>query len=135
MAGDVPNFNDTRIWKSLDTIADRLTGIENQLSDIVRLEEKVNGHENAIKRYGKRLDRHDERIRDAELWQANHGDKASIERLIVNLQDEVHEIADEVYSIKTNRIRIEGQKDITKSILKWAVGILTATLIYQLTGG
>lgn len=135
MAGDVPNLNDTRIWKSLDTIADRLTGIENQLSDIVRLEEKVNGHENAIKRYGKRLDRHDERIRGAELWQANHGDKASIERLIANLQDEVHELADEIYSIKTNRIRIEGQKDITKSILKWAVGILTAILIYQLTGG
>ena len=133
--GDVSELSETRIWKALDNIADRLSGIESQLSDIVRLEERMNNHEHAIIRYGKRLDSHDNRLREAELWQANHGDRSSSERLISNIQDEVKVVVKKVDVLESNKDVATGQKDIGKEILKWIAGILAAILIWKSTKG
>jgi len=127
--------SERRLWKTLDDISHRLLGIETQLSDVVRLEERMHNHEEAIMRYGKRLDNHDRRIRDNELWQANHGDRSSSERLISNIQSELHELQDQVGTLKTSKTRTDGQKDVTKEVLKWLVAILTAVLIYKITRG
>ena len=129
------DFSEARLWKTLDTITDRLGGIESQLSDLVRLEEKIINHEQALKRYGNRLDNHDVRIRDAELWQANYGDKSSVERLISNVQSELSDLGDAVDRIQKNDGVIAGQRDIGKAVLKWVAGICAALFIYTITKG
>ena len=112
---------ENRLWSALTKISDRLTGIDSKLSDIVRLEERMNGHDGAISRYGDRIDSHDNRLRDLELFQAKQGDVIGIKEKVDNLE--------------TAKDRYTGQRDITKEVLKWAVGILTAILIYKLTRG
>lgn len=132
---NVNELSETRLWKTLDTISDRLSGIESQLSEVVRLEERVNSHDQALSRYGSRLDNHDTRIRESELWQANFGDKSSVERLITNVQDDVGTLKKKIDDLEANKDVNKGQKDVSKEVLKWLVGIIGAVLIYKITRG
>lgn len=132
---NVNEISEARLWKSLDSISDRLTGIESQLSQLVRLEERVNNHDQALARYGSRLDNHDARIRESELWQANYGDRSYVERLINTTQEDINSIKRKVDDIESTRDINKGQKDVGKEILKWVSGILAAILIYNITKG
>lgn len=134
---ELENVNDlsgARLWKALDTISDRLTSIEKQLSEVVRLEERVNNHEQALSRYGNRLDGHDRRLHETELWQASYGDKSSVERMITNVQVELTTIEKKVEDLELSKNVTKGQRDVGKEILKWVVAILSAILIYKITG-
>lgn len=132
---NVNELSETRLWKTLDSISERLTGIESQLSEVVRLEERVNSHDQALSRYGSRLDNHDIRIRESELWQANFGDRSSVERLITNVQDDVGNLKKKIDQLESTTDISKGQKDVSKEVLKWLVGIIGAILIYKLTRG
>lgn len=132
---NVNELSETRLWKTLDSISERLTGIERQLGEVVRLEERVNSHEQALSRYGSRLDNHDRRIHEAEIWQASYGDKSSVERLVTNVQEEVASIKKKVDDLESAKDVNKGQKDVGKEILKWVVGILGAILVYKITRG
>lgn len=132
---NVNELSETRLWKTLDSISERLTGIESQLSEVVRLEERVNSHDQALSRYGSRLDNHDTRIRESELWQANFGDRSSVERLITNVQDDVGTLKKKIDALESTKDINKGQKDIGKEVLKWVVGILGAILVYKITRG
>jgi Na+/phosphate symporter len=132
---NVNELSETRLWKSLDTISERLTRIESQLSEVVRLEERVNSHDQALSRYGNRLDNHDTRIRESELWQANFGDRSSVERLITNVQEDVASLKKKIDHLESVKDVSKGQKDISKEVLKWVVGVLGAILVYKITRG
>lgn len=132
---DMSQISEARLWKTLDTIVDRLSSMEAQLFEVVRLEERVNSHDKSLSRYGDRLDNHDSRLRDSELWQANHGDKASVERLITNIQEDLHDLKKTVSKVESKNDIFTGQKDIGKQILKWTVGVLTGILVYKFTRG
>jgi Na+/phosphate symporter len=112
-----------------------LTRIESQLSEVVRLEERVNSHDQALSRYGNRLDNHDTRIRESELWQANFGDRSSVERLITNVQEDVASLKKKIDHLESVKDVSKGQKDISKEVLKWVVGVLGAILVYKITRG
>lgn len=131
----VNELSETRLWKTLDSISERLTGIESQLSEVVRLEERVNSHTQVLSRYGSRLDNHDTRIRESELWQANFGDRSSVERLITNVQDDVGALKKKIDELESSKDVIKGQRDIAKEVFKWLAGILAAILIFKLTKG
>lgn len=132
---NVNEISEARLWKTLDSISERLTGIESQLSEVVRLEERVNNHDQALARYGNRLDNHDQRLRESELWQANYGDRSSVERLVTNVQDDVASLKKKIDDIESTRDVNKGQKDVGKEVLKWIAGILGAILIYKITRG
>ena len=132
---EVNELSETRLWKALDTISNRLTGIESQLSEVVRLEERVNNHDQALSRYGNRLDNHDNRLRESELWQANFGDRSSVERLVSNVQGEVSVLKSKIDNMDSASDVNKGQKDVAKELLKWIVGILGAILAYKITRG
>jgi DNA repair exonuclease SbcCD ATPase subunit len=132
---EVNEVSEARLWKTLDLISERLRGIESQLTEVVRLEERVNSHEQALSRYGNRLDSHDSRIRESELWQANHGDKASVERLVSNVQSEVTNIKKKIELLESNNNVNRGQKDVTVKIVAWIGGILAAIIIYSVNKG
>ena len=132
---EVNELSETRLWKALDTISNRLTGIESQLSEVVRLEERVNNHDQALSRYGNRLDNHDNRLRESELWQANFGDRSSVERLVSNVQGEVSVLKSKIDNMDSASDVNKGQKDVAKELLKWIVVILGAILAYKITRG
>lgn len=75
--------SEQRLWKSLDEISIRLTNIESKLSEIVRLEEKVSGHHETIKRYGSLLDKLDDRVRLLENNQSEDKGKDRINSKVV----------------------------------------------------
>lgn len=131
----VGDLSETRLWKTLDSISERLSGIETQLSEVVRLEERVNQHDRTISRYGDRLDNHDNRLRESEIWQANYGDRSSVERLVTNAQTEITDLKKKIDELESNLDVSKGQKDVGKEVLKWLVGILGALLIWKLTKG
>jgi len=128
-------FSIARLWKLLDSMQDKLTNIDSQLKEVVRLEERVNNHDHALSRYGNRLDNHDIRLRESELWQANHGDKATIERIISNVQENIKAVSDKVDVIEHQLDVGKGHKDIGKEALKWLAGLLSALIIFLLTRG
>lgn len=132
---EVNELSEARLWKALESISTRLSGIESQLSEVVRLEERVNSHDQALSRYGNRLDDHSARIRESELWQANYGDRSSVERIMEHVQSEVSSLRNKVNSLESTGDVSRGQKDIGKEILKWIVAILGSILVYKLTKG
>lgn len=129
----IDGLTEKRLWKTLDSISERLGGIEDKLSEVVRLEERVNNHGESLRRYGNRLDNHDARIRESELWQANQSDRSSVERLITNVQQELVDLKKDFDTVKSKQDINKGQKDIGKEVLKWLVGILGAILVYKVT--
>ena len=82
-----------------------------------------------------RLDKQENKMHDSELWQAHQGDKSSVERLITNVQKEVSDLRTDFDGVKSTQDRNIGQKDISKEVLKWAVGILGTMLVFIFTKG
>lgn len=124
----VVDISEKRLWKTLDTIFEKLEVIEGKLSEVVRLEEKVNNLSDLLERIAKKLESHDERLRDSELWQANRGDKSSVERMITNLQDEVKDL-------KESKNISKGRTSVEHVIFKWVFGIIATVAAYNFMGG
>ena len=128
------DVNDMKLWRALETIEKRLSGIEVKLEKVVRLEERVSKHEQVISRFGKRLDAGDERMMRLELWQAEHNPDMILNALKGN-SDSIELVKREVSDIISRSDVNTGRLDISKTILKWLSGILAAILIYQSTRG
>lgn len=76
-------MDEARLWKTLDNISSRLEKIESELSELVRLEERVSYHHETLKRYGDRLDKHDDRMRNMENWQSeNKGQSGASSKVV-----------------------------------------------------
>lgn len=118
----------------METIDRRLTGIEDKLENVIRLEERVSNHERVISRYGTRLDDGDQRMRKLELWQAEHNPDLIISTLKSN-RDTIEIVKKEVDTLKDTGNVSKGQKDVAKELLKWVAGIMAAIIIYQATRG
>ena len=132
---NVDSLTEKRLWQTLDGMNEKLSGIESKLIEVVRLEEKVNQHDNTLTRFGGRLDKQENKMHESELWQAHQGDKSSVEKLIANVQTELQGLNKDLDEVRKTQHINSGQKDVGKDILKWAVGILTAILVYKLTRG
>ena len=128
------NDRDSRLWRVLETIEKRLSGIEGKLEKVIRLEERVTNHEQVIVRFGKRLDSGDERMMRLELWQAEHNPDMILNALKGN-SDSIELVKREISDIISRSDVSTGRMDISKTILKWLSGILAAILIYQSTRG
>ena len=128
------DVNNMRLWRVLETIEKRLSGIEGKLEKVTRLEERVSKHEQVISRFGKRLDAGDERMTRLELWQAEHNPDMILNALKGN-SDSIELVKREVSDIISRSDVNTGRLDISKTILKWLSGILAAILIYQSTRG
>ena len=128
------DVNNMRLWRVLETIEKRLSGIEVKLEKVIRLEERVTNHDQVITRIGKRLDAGDERMMRLELWQAEHNPDMILNALKGN-SDSIELVKREVSDIISRSDVNTGRLDISKTILKWLSGILAAILIYQSTRG
>ena len=120
------DLSEPRLWRVLDGISNRLSNIEHQLSEVVRLEERVKSHEQALSRYGNRLDSHDKRLHESELWQAGLGDHSTIERTVADMGLRVK-------NLETTGSVDKGQKNVSKEILKWLAGLLAAFIMFKIT--
>lgn len=125
--------NEERILKALEGVLDRMSHMEVKLSQIVRLEERVNNHTEVLSRYGNRLDSHDNRIRGTELWQANYGEKASLEQKFTDVKEDVNIVIKKFQELERQWDAQRGQKSVAYAVLKWVAGILAALLIFVLT--
>ena len=128
------DVNNMRLWRVLETIEKRLSGIEGKLEKVIRLEERVNKHEQVIVRFGKILDTGDERMMRLELWQAEHNPDMILNALKGN-SDSIELVKREISDIVSRSDVSTGRTDVTKTILKWLAGILAAIIIYQATRG
>ena len=128
------DVNDMRLWRVLETIEKRLSGIEGKLEKVIRLEERVTNHEQVISRFGKRLDEGDYRIRKVEMWQAEHNPDMIITTLKANA-DTIDILRGKIGNLEDTGNVNRGHKDIGKRILMWTSGILAAIIIYQATRG
>lgn len=126
--------SDIALRKILESIENRLGGIETKLENVIRLEERVSNHEHVISRYGRRLDEGDHRIRSIELWQAEHNPDLIITTLKSN-QDTIETVKEELKDIKATGNVNKGHKDIGKEILRWVASILAAYVIWKATKG
>ena len=126
--------NNMRLWRVLETIEKRLSGIEGKLEKVIRLEERVDNHEQVIARFGKRLDSGDERMMRPELRQAEHNPDMILDSIKAN-SDSIELVKREVRDIISRSDVSTGHTDVTKTILKWLAGILAAIIIYQATRG
>jgi len=123
-----------RLWRVLDTIDKRLSGIEGKIEKVIRLEERVSNHEQVIARFGKRIDEGDYRIRKVEMWQAEHNPDMIITTLKANA-DTIDILRAKIGDLEDTGNVNRGHKDIGKGILMWTSSILAAIIIYLSTRG
>ena len=126
--------NNMRLWRVLDTIDKRLSGIEGKIEKVIRLEERVSNHEQVIARFGKRIDEGDYRIRKVEMWQAEHNPDMIITTLKANA-DTIDILRAKIGDLEDTGNVNRGHKDIGKGILMWTSSILAAIIIYLSTRG
>ena len=126
--------NNMRLWRVLDTIDKRLSGIEGKIEKVIRLEERVSNHEQVIARFGKRIDEGDYRIRKVEMWQAEHNPDMIITTLKANA-DTIDILRGKIGDLEDTGNVNRGHKDIGKGILMWTSSILAAIIIYLSTRG
>ena len=131
MSDEVDNM---RLWRVLETIEKRLSGIEGKLEKVIRLEERVNKHEQLMARFGKRLDSGDERIRKVEMWQAEQNPDMIISNLKATA-DTLDILRGKIGDLEDTSNVNRGHKDIGKGVLMWTSSILAAIIIYQATRG
>lgn len=124
-----------RIWKSLDQLSNQLSNIEKKIETVVRIEERVNNHDEVVARYGKRLDIQDNEIRTLQLWKANIGDRNELRSEIKNIMAHITTIDATIENIKTKHNIEDGQGDIVKTILKWSTSILAVVLTGMIMNG
>jgi uncharacterized coiled-coil protein SlyX len=128
------DVNNMRLWRVLETIEKRLSGIEGKLEKVIRLEERVTNHEQVISRFGKRLDAGDERMKKVEMWQAEHNPDMIITTLKANA-DTIDILRGKIGDLEDTANINRGHKDIGKGMLMWATSILAAIVTYQATRG
>ena len=146
------NISEARLWKSLDSISERLTGIEGQLSEVVRLEEKLNSHTSILRRHSDTLNDYGRRIHDAELWQASQVDRASISRDVSSVQSDIKTLdirleaisrgqqdlkamGQRIEKLENSKFEVNGKTMVGVQVLKWVVGILASVIVFILTKG
>lgn len=129
------SLSSARLWKTLDSISDRLLLIEQQLTQVVRLEERVNQHDQLHSKHLMTLDNHNQRIHNAELWQASNGGKSNMEENLKKMKDEIEEINRKVNVIESRQNVNTGQKDVVKEVVKWVFAIVAAVVIFNITKG
>lgn len=133
---EVTDLYEARLFKVLDSISVRLSNIEVQLHEVVRLEERVKNHEEALTTVVKKMERHEERIRHAELWQANNSDnKTLLERVINEIHNKVSELENKIEKLQNYSTINKTEKKIGSNIFKWISGILAGVLIWLFTMG
>lgn len=128
-------ISNARLWKSLDSISDRLSGIERRLEEVVRLEERVNTHTQMLSTHESRSTRHDRRIHDAELWQASYGDKSSVERMVADIKKDIEDVKDKVEILESEKDISKGHKDISKQLAAILISIFVGYVLFKITSG
>lgn len=127
-------MGEKRLWKFLESFDERLTSIEDKLEKVVRLEVQVDHHGVTLSRYGNRLDKHDDTIHNVQLWQAEHYNRSSIDRLFNNMRTDLTALSKDFNSLNLNSSSDNGVKSVIAEIIKWISVILAAIVIYNLTG-
>lgn len=123
-----------RLYTILDAISERLLAIENKLSEVVRLEERVENHSRLLSKNSEMLDEHDRRLKVMELWLAKHEEGSATEKVLSNMQEETSWIRKKMTEIETSKILAKSERDMGKEILKWTAGILGAIVVFMVTG-
>lgn len=130
---EVKDVSEARLWKILDSISNRLGGIETQLSELARLEERISNQDKILTRHIYLLDKYDKRLRKSELLLANQSDRSEIERFIQGFQKEIRLLRHKISTLESNIDVSKGQKDVAKEILKVLITILSTAFVYYLT--
>jgi len=118
---------------SLQSILERLPGIEAKLTKIVRLEEKVSNHTEVLADLAKKLDTQEERLRVVELWQASHGDQASVEKTTDSLAKDITDLKAKIDTLESKDDVHSGMTLTRGAITKWGFGIVSAVVIAAVT--
>lgn len=122
-----------RLHKALDSIETKLGFIETQLIELVKVQEQMKFLDQTMSRHSMRLENHDMRLRETETWQAQHGDRTNLDRIVTHIQDDLSELRHKVDHLDSDVSENKGHKDVVKEILKWAAGIMAAFIIYLMT--
>ena len=129
MADISPN---DRMWKVLESIEVKLSAIEGKLESLIRLEERVNNHDEVIARYGGRLDVVDGRMMRIELFQAEHNPDFILTNIKTN-HENIESVKQDVSNLKKTGHVNSGRKDITKEIFKWLSAVLAGIVVFVTT--
>lgn len=123
-----------RVENALKDISGRCSTIETQLSEIIRLQERVSNHETVLTRFGNRLDSHDGRIRGTELWQADHGDKSYFVNTVNSVEKKIVHLEKKVDKIESHIDNTSGKGAVLLEILKWSAALFGAILASKIVG-
>lgn len=126
--------HDGRMYVLLDKMDKRLYAIETTLLNIVRIEERVNGHEKSINRLGNHIDDHDRRIRLTELAHSELGSVRDYKsNTISDIERDLKEVKDDIKIIEKTQSKESGKGKVWSSVLTWIFGVISAILVFKVT--
>ncbi len=118
---------------ALNSIFNRLSGTEDKLTKVVRLEEKVSNHTEELSRQIKKLDSQDERLRVVEMWQASRTDQSALEKRIEGLAEDNSLLWSKVDDLQSKGDVISGSNATRGSIIKWGGSLTIAAIVSLIT--
>lgn len=124
-----------RLWETLDRMSDKLVVIEKQLSEVVRIEERVNFHDNQITRYGASLEKLSDRIQIVEMWKARQRESNYDDSMFDVMRRGIKSNSKKIMHIEEISHETKGQKDVVKELLKWISVVLGGIVVYYITRG
>ena len=150
------SLSTARVYKSLDGIAERLSGIESQLALIGRLEERVNNHDQQISRIENQHSSADSRLRHVEVTSAGMGgvpnevmsikdtqrrimdtqrELSSLPGQLADLKRDLAEVTAKTETLERGHSVLHGQRIILGRLAMIVGTIVSSLIVYALTAG
>lgn len=128
MTVDMSDSQLDRLYRQLDEISNSVKAVQKDMEGVIRLQEKVNTHEDKLTKLDNGVDELEERTRLIELWQAERSDTAYFDAALAGFTSKINSLESDIKAIQQAKNINKGEADVAKSVFKWATGLLATVL-------
>lgn len=130
------DFDKQRMYAALDSIHTELGKIRESLTEVAEVKVYIKSYGETLSRYGNRIERIE--MAHTELHNDNIRASGSLQLLqtkVSTLHTDLERITDKVDSTSKGHIRLEGQRDFGKELLKVFGALCVGFIIYLISQG
>lgn len=122
--------SNAQLEKTLDKILAKMEKIDEKLMNVVRVEERLNMHNETLMRYGKFIDSHEKQIHDIQLESVKDGNIKDIFSKIEKQDEIIEKLAIKVDDVIAVNLEKKGTDTIVRGVVKWVSGIAAAVIVF-----
>lgn len=134
--GDKVDYDQHRMYAALDSINDELGKIRASLIEVAEVKVYIKSYGETLSRYGSRIERME--VTNSELHSDNirvSGSMRLLETKVSVLESSLSTALEKLNDTSDSHIRLEGQRDFGKELLKVFGALCVSFIIYLISQG